>query len=111
MANSYHINVHGYGEVLNDYHTRQQCLSIAQLIALNARAMGGGPYRCDVQRGVSRAHARATTASEGAAFQELRTRALSRSLPKGGQMSPMAREKYREKLQRYYEWRRKKGLT
>lgn len=81
----YRINRKGYGEVLNDRHTQQECLSMAQYIGFAAQAMGGGPYRCDVRPGLTRAHARATTDGRGAYFKELKTHALSRSIPRKGQ--------------------------
>lgn len=95
----YHINPAGYREVLRDRSTQQECLGIAQLFAFQAQASSGGArtYTCDVIPGVNRAHARATTVSEGAAWQELRYHHLQQAVPRRGQWSAKRQEKWRER--------------
>lgn len=80
--NWFHHSERGYREVMRDYHTRQECLGVAQHLAIGAEAKGGGPYVCDVIPGLNRAHARVTTERSWKAFKaEKKTKALSRSIP------------------------------
>lgn len=87
MASGYHINPSGYREVLRDYSTQMECLNMAQLIAAQAQIASGGSctYYCDVIAGLNRAHARATTATTGSAWQERLHHYLSKSVPSKGQ--------------------------
>lgn len=96
MAKSawFHHSEAGYRSVLRDHSTQAECMGVAQSLALNAEKRGGGPYRCDVIPGQYRAHARATTATTGAFWREVRTRALSRSIPRKGQWSDSHRTKW-----------------
>lgn len=86
-SGKYRINPSGYREVLRDYSTQQECLNMAQLFAANAQTASGGSctYYCDVIAGLNRAHARATTATIGSAWQERLHHYLSKSVPSKGQ--------------------------
>ena len=44
----FHHNEAGYRAVMRDHSTQQECLGVAQSLALSAEASGGGPYICDV---------------------------------------------------------------
>lgn len=93
----FHHNEAGYRAVMRDHSTQQECLGVAQSLALSAEASGGGPYICDVVPGVNRAHARATTSGTGAYWREVKTRALSHSIPRGGQWSEKRRQTWHRK--------------
>jgi hypothetical protein len=75
----------GYRAIMRDHSTQMECLGVAQHLAIDAQARGGGPYYCDVIPGMNRAHARVTTDGWRAFFAERKYRALSKSLPSRGQ--------------------------
>ena len=80
----FHHNASGYRQVLRDASTQQECLGVAQSLALSAESAGGGPYVCDVVPGLNRAHARVSTERTWKAFMnEHRTHALKLSVPAG----------------------------
>ena len=92
----FHHSESGYQQVLRDHGTQQECLAVAQSIAASAEGRGGGPYSCDVIPGKNRAHARASTATTGAYWREVKNRALSHSIPRKGQWSDKHRANWRK---------------
>lgn len=74
------MNSAGAIELMNSYEMQQICLQHAQKIAESANAKGGGGYEANVQPGATRAHARATTASDHARKTEFNNNYLLKSI-------------------------------